>query len=97
MASLHETRCPQCGCRDAHKRANALAPGFGNGNGLFWLLGGFVFSLLWSLAKPKRFACSQCEHFFFATTPAMRLWLIAMLAVFALCVYGVWLELHSEE
>jgi hypothetical protein len=97
MASLHETCCPQCGCRDTHKRADALAPGFDNGNGLFWLLGGIVFSILWSLAKPKRYVCGQCEHFFVATTLAMRVWLIIMLAVFASCVFGVWLELHPEE
>ncbi|MCB1275469.1 hypothetical protein [Prosthecobacter sp.] len=97
MSSLHETCCPQCGCREVHRRAPALGPRFDGGNALFWLLGGFVFSVLWSLAKPKRFLCNRCECLFNATTAAMRLWLIALLAFLALSVYGIWLEVHFEE
>jgi hypothetical protein len=97
MASLHETCCPQCGCRGVNRRATALGPKFDGGNFLFWLLGGFIFSLLWSLAKPRRFICTQCEHIYASTTLAMRLWLIVLLVILALFIYGVWLELHPEE
>lgn len=97
MASLHETCCPQCGCRDVHKRAAALSPKLDGGNTLFWLLGGFVFSVAWSLAKPKRYMCNACGSFFTAFSLASQLWLIVLLALLALSIYGVWLELHPDE
>jgi hypothetical protein len=74
----------------------ALAPKLDSGNALFWLMGGIIFSVLWSLAKPKRYMCSQCGGFFKTLTLASKLWLIVLVMLLGLSIYGVWLELHPE-
>lgn len=97
MPSLDDSSCPQCGCRDAHKRAVALSPKLTGGNALFWLFGGVIFSTAWSLARPKRYMCNACGHFFTTLTRASQLWLLVLVGLIALFIYGLWLELHPEE
>ncbi|HEY1049070.1 MAG TPA: hypothetical protein VGE39_04920 [Prosthecobacter sp.] len=75
----------------------ALGPKLTGGNTFFWLFGGFIFSVAWSLARPKRYMCNTCGNFFNALTLASQLWLIALAGLVALSIYGVWLELHPEE
>jgi len=73
-----------------------LARNFNGGNFLFWLLGGFIFSLLWSLAKPKSFMCSACDHLFTAWTFGSQLWFTLLLILLGLSALGIWLELYGE-
>lgn len=92
MEEWRSSKCPACGLVEVHRETVALKRQLDGLNILFWLFGGFIFSLLFSLARRKQFMCVACDHRFSAWPLRSRVWTLVLLVLLGLLIWGVWLE-----
>jgi hypothetical protein len=83
--------CPRCGGREVQpagvlKRHISL-----------WalLLGGWLFSLLWSGSRKQQVRCVQCETLFERSTRTSRVVLVLLILFVLLTLLGLWAESSS--
>ena len=80
-------RCPKCGSDQVHSSESPFKRSFSIG---WWLLGGFILSVLHAAGQKRRFLCESYQDLFFTHTRKSKvaLFFFVILALFA--ALGVW-------
>jgi len=66
-----------------------------NANIWLWVFGGWIVSLLWSLARREQVRCAHCETLFMRTSPGAMVARIILLIILLLVILGIWALLRD--